>query len=227
MEANHKNGTDEPWPASARMVKAPAGQSRLTITNRLILLIILPGLCLIAFLSLRQAGAAAADYTRTGLIEITDNGGRIDWSPNGAKIFFDRREANGFYDLWRMNPDGTSQECLTCDHPGLPNNHQGQPALSPDGRYMVFQAEKLSHPGTIGSLGNEPGNGTYNDLWVMDLSNNAVYRLVNLPVNRLAGTLHPHFSHSGTKLLWSDMEGEAPAEPGMCFVTLPWLSPTS
>ena len=36
-----------------------------------------------------------------------------------------------------------------------------------------------------------------------------VEALVNVPINRIAGTLHPHFSHSGTQLLWSDMEGEA------------------
>ena len=178
MDIYKINGTDKLGHTTSRKGAPPRLKGRLTILGRFILFTTLLVLLLFPLLSLRRAGAAAADYTRTGLVEISDNGGRVDWSPDGLKIYFDRREADGFYDVWRMNPDGTSQECLTCNHPGLPNNHQGQPALSPDGRYMVFQAEKLSHPGTIGTFGNEPGNGTFNDLWVMDLLNNSVYRLV-------------------------------------------------
>lgn len=67
---------------------------------------------------------------------FTNQGGRVDWSHNNNLIAFDRKDEDGYYDVWVMKPDGTEQKCLTCDKPQLPNKNIGQPAWHPSGKYI-------------------------------------------------------------------------------------------
>jgi len=130
----------------------------------------------------------------------------VDWSHDGQWIYYDHAERDGFSDVYRIHPDGTGKECLTCNHPQLPNKSQGQPEAHPGGRYLVFQAEKAQHGWILGSQATGPGGGVYNDLWVMDLETRTVYQLTDVDANNLSGSLHAHFNHEGTKLLWGDLE---------------------
>jgi Tol biopolymer transport system component len=157
------------------------------------------------------ADAQADGYVRSGLAEVLASGGRVEWSHDGETIFFDRLEADGLWDVWRMAPDGTEQSCLTCDQAALPNKHQGQPAEHPSGRYVVFQAEKAVHSFGSGTAISAPGAGVYNDLWVLDLQAQAFHQLTDVwsgvPVG---GSLHPHFNADGTRLIWGDLEAGGP-----------------
>jgi len=159
------------------------------------------------------------DYEVVSITTLTMDGGRLDWSPDGNWIAYDRKEGDGYYDIYRIHPDGSGDECLTCDHPNLPRDitgvqrHQGNPDWHPSAPYLLFQVEKSWH--LLDQTHNtcEPGRGTYNDLWVMDLGSAppyAVYRLTNVnPLTPAGGSLHAHFSSDGTKLLWTDLEGSA------------------
>ena len=139
---------------------------------------------------------------------LTTHGGRVDWSPDGEWIYYDRKEPDGFWDVYRIHPDGTGNECLTCDKRELPNKNQGQPQMHPNGRYLVFQAEKAAHAGAIGGPATGPGRGLFNDLWVLDLETGKFHQLTDVGSGtQTGGSLHPHFSNDGTKLLWSDLEG--------------------
>jgi Tol biopolymer transport system component len=139
---------------------------------------------------------------------LTAHGGRVDWSPDGAWIYFDRLELDGFWDVYRVHPDGSSEKCLTCDAPRLPNKNQGQPAAHPSGRYLLFEAEKARHAGEAGQWGTHPGGGFYSDLWVLDLESGDSHQLTDVRSTIPAGgSLHAHFSHDGTRLLWGDYEG--------------------
>ncbi len=140
----------------------------------------------------------------TGVSIITQQGGRVSWSPSGDLIAFDRKGDDSFYDVWTMKPDGSQQRCLTCDVPGLPGKNMGQPAWHPSGEYIVFQAEKAEHPGGFGSyFRSSPGVGVYNDLWLITADGSRAFQLTNVPEQ--GGVLHPQFSHGGTKLLWAQM----------------------
>src|SRR3990170_506576 len=77
--------------------------------------------------------ASSADYIRGDPTLLTSNGARVDWSPDGGTIYFDRLGGDGYYDIWRMDPDGTGQTCVTCNHPQLPNRNQGNPKVDPHG----------------------------------------------------------------------------------------------
>lgn len=138
--------------------------------------------------------------------------GRVDWSHSNNLIAFDKKGKDKYYDIYTMHPDGTGERCLTCDHPDLPGENIGQPAWHPSGRYLVMQVVKKNHPRyktAFGQLATNPGAGMYNDLWVMDMSTLRATPLTDLPANTNYGTLHPHFSHDGKQLSWSQMYRKA------------------
>ena len=161
--------------------------------------------CLVTaiFLILIPYATASKQYHATALTSIKQGGGRVDWSPSGDLIAFDKFGTDGYTDVYTMRPDGSGEVCLTCDHPNLPNKHMGNPAWHPSEEYIVFQAEKATHPGT--SDWAEPGLGQYNDLWVLELATSEATRIRELPNLPDYGTLHPHFSHDGLLLSWSEM----------------------
>src|SRR5690606_29164319 len=82
---------------------------------------------------------------------LTEDGGRLDWSPNLNLIVFDRPNAEGYFQLYTMNADGSNQQCVLCDKPGAPSRHRGNPAWHPSGNWIVFQAEKEQHRGLSAS----------------------------------------------------------------------------
>src|SRR5262245_51329327 len=95
---------------------------------------------------------------------LKDPGGRVDWSPKGDQIAFDKPGPDGYFEVYVMQPDGTGERCLTCDKKGIPNKHKGNPAFSPSGQYVVFQAEKQIYVGPEALA--TPGAGIGNDLWL-------------------------------------------------------------
>ncbi len=161
---------------------------------------------IIVFVSENPADASIWDYRLVSAEILTDNGGRVDWSPDGQWIYFDRKGPDGYRDLYRIRPQGGDGECLTCDRPELPNKHIGNPAVEPSGRYIVFQAQKEEHA-PIEPVYVQPGGGVFNDLWVLDLETDMFYRLTDVRADSLSGSLHPEFSHDGSRLFWSDLEG--------------------
>lgn len=141
-----------------------------------------------------------------------DNRGRAAWSPDESKIAFHKKETNGYYDVYIMDFDGSNERCLTCNNPQLPNKHIGQPSWHPSGNYIVFQAEQMQHFG--GSQLAHPGIGLHNDIWLMTSDGENFYQLTFLKTKKslfdktpITGILHPHFSHDGTKLAWTERIG--------------------
>lgn len=135
---------------------------------------------------------------------LKEPGGRLDWSHQLDLIAFDQRGDGGYYDVYVMRPDGSEEMCVTCDQTELPGRHMGNPAWHPSGDYIVFQAEKRVHEGR--SSRALPGYGIDNDLWILNRADEHYERLTN--VQSGMGVLHPHFSHDGSKLLWTEKVAE-------------------
>jgi len=155
-----------------------------------------------------------AEAVSVQLSQFNGNGGRVSWSADGRFVVVDRKGPDGGFDLYLS--DFESARCLTCDHPDLPNpkRNYGQPAIHPDGRYLVFQAEKQKH-GFVVPLATNPGAGVFNDIWLYDLETDKAAALREVPNDKQHGVLHPHFSKNGTQLSWSEMyEGTDLKIPG-------------
>jgi len=142
---------------------------------------------------------------------VKENGGRVDWSPKGDLIAFDKREYR-YYNVYTMYPDGSNEICLTCGKAELPGKHVGNPAWHPSGEWIVFQVEKENHYGSSGW--SMPGIGLNSDLWIMSSDGNNFYQLTFLKTKQhwwdktpTTGVLHPHFSHDGSKLFWVERLG--------------------
>lgn len=158
-----------------------------------------------------SAEHAKATGEETVIQPLIPEGGRVDWLGSGEQwISFDRKGEDGFYDVWKVAEDGSGEECLTSGINGLPARNNGQPAWHPSGRYLVFQAEKAESTITRVTM---PGAGVLNDLWLLDIQTRDAWRLREVS-SPLGGTLHPHFSHDGRRLSWSELYGPASGKPG-------------
>lgn len=148
-------------------------------------------------------------YVRASLELLVEDGGRVDWSPDGDWIAFDRCDGEGdIYRLYRIQPDGSEETCLTCDMEEFEGLQVGQPAHHPDGEWIVFQVEKEVHYGD--SSVAHPGAGLYMDLWAMEVDVRQPVVLTDVGGTTPAGgVLHPHFSHDGERLLWGNRTGSS------------------
>jgi len=154
---------------------------------------------------------------------LTDDGGHLDWlrQPEGL-IVFDRKGADGYFQLWTMRPDGAGQVSLTAGRRELPGFHTGQPAWHPSGRWIAFQAQKAGIPKQFQKT-SEPGAGIFNDLWVMDAAATRFWKLVDLPVSldrEARGILHPHFSSDGRQITWAERTGSGSKPFGSWVIRL-------
>lgn len=158
-------------------------------------------------------GGAAPDYILDQVTTLLTNGFRPQWSPDGEWIAYDHIESDGYFDVCRVRPDGTENECLTCGRLEVPKNG-GATNYHPSGRFLAFTAEKEEHGSVSPDTG--PGAGIYNDVMLLDFETGNIYRLTDVrdgqSENPPGGSLHVRFSHDGTKLAWGDFEGSGSSE---------------
>lgn len=151
-----------------------------------------------------QPGSQAAESAAAAALRtVTEDGGRLDWSRARNLIAFDRRDANGVYQIWTITPEGANETCLTCDQPNAPVHHKGNPAWHPSGDFIVFQASTQSD-GLLAALAT-PGIGRNNNLWLMSADGRTYVQLTQVAEGM--GVLHPHFSEDGSRLLWAEKSG--------------------
>ncbi|MBI5709500.1 MAG: PD40 domain-containing protein [Candidatus Eisenbacteria bacterium] len=152
--------------------------------------------------TLGPGGPAPADTIPTvkSLSVLETDAGRVAWSQDGSLIAYDKIGADGYADVWIMNPDGTNKANLTDGKPGLPGKHMGNPAWHPSGDWIVFQAERAVHVGSSDQAA--PGVGLFNDLWAIKRDGTRSYQLTTITAG--CATLHPLFSHDGASMLWCE-----------------------
>lgn len=137
-------------------------------------------------------------------------GGRLDWSPKGKLIAYDKIGSDGFYDLWTMNVDGSNDNCLTCSSTTTVSKYNvGSPRWSPDGNWILLVVQRAE---LKDNRNGRPGVGADCDVWVMDYVHNKYYKLADTSTYQDGGgVLHPVFSHQGDKVFWVERIAQ-PAE---------------
>jgi uncharacterized protein (TIGR03437 family) len=167
------------------------------------------------FLIATSCLAQTAPFTYPGISPLrpSGSGGRVTWSAVLNLVAYDRLSANGYYDIHTMNPDGSNDQCLTCNVAALPNRHKGNPSFDYSGKWIIFEAEK-NNTSTLFDMYAAPGSGLFNDVWMMDVKGTVFYQLTNVPASN-SGVLHPHFNHAGTQITWAQYLGSSPAPLGL------------
>lgn len=126
----------------------------------------------------------------------------VAWNPvNGDCIAYSGKGSDGFYDIHLSTENGSTDNCITCNHPDLPNKHIACPYWHPSGKWLLFVAEKETHPGS--SVDALPGFGAYCDVWLMDSSAEHVYKIIDIPNDYDHGVIAPRFSPDGNKITWT------------------------
>jgi len=137
---------------------------------------------------------------------LQEQGGRVGWLHSQDLLAFDSAGEDGYADVYASHVDGSDLHCLTCGREDVPQLHNGNPAWHPSGEYLVFQAQDpaLGLPsGAWVNFVTSPGISINNNLWLMTADGSQFWQLTQ--VEERHGTLHPHFSPDGTKLLWSEI----------------------
>ena len=161
----------------------------------------------------------------TTLIEL---GGNVDWSPDGKWIAYDAPDANNWTQTWIMRSDGSEKTCLTCNNSAFPTPlHIGNPTWHPAQKWIVVQAVEQPFYDGFPSADSankqrimDVGVGVGNDLWAMSVDGSQFIKLTDVwGESRWAGgVLHPHFSHDGRILAWTQRVENTPGDPGGAWV---------
>lgn len=155
------------------------------------------------------AGAGAQEPSVVKKVSLfAETAGRASWSPKGDWIAFDRREPNGYTQLYVARADlaaGISEErCLTCQMFELKKRHVGNPTWHPSGDYLAVQVHRPVKPGGDPLRFLEvPGGNLGSDLYLVRFDGREFWNLTNL--GETGGrVLSPRFSHEGDKLAWAE-----------------------
>ncbi len=132
------------------------------------------------------------------------NGYGNRWNHATDRVAFMQPDATGFYRIYTMRPDGRDRAEFS--PPGLPPGHRGSVYWTPDGRYLLFTAQKPDWPDTkmfgTPAYGALPGWGTHDDIWIASADASKAWRLTNDPNTKREGELLPVISPDGNKVAW-------------------------
>lgn len=170
-----------------------------------------------------QAALAAPPRNAPDDITITmlrQDGGRVDWSKSLNIIAYDRRDADGDFDVFFMNPDGSNDVCLTCSMSQFTGRHVGNPAWYPNGNFLAVQAEKAQHAGNSDYA--TPGLGVNNDIYLISRWGQILARLTDVAEGM--GVLHPHFSGDGAMLTWAERIADSDTPTGIWALKVLYLN---
>ena len=155
----------------------------------------------------------------TNIRFIIQNGVRPHFSPDGNRIVFDRKNANGYYDLYISDLNGNIINSLTEGNPvfqeGAVDRSKGNGIFDKSGNYVVFIAEEPDHFADGKKYLADPGVGLFSNLWAINIQTNNAWKLTNIPIKRslldrqpAIAVVNPRFTPDGKTILWTERYAE-------------------
>lgn len=136
------------------------------------------------------------------------NGYGSRWNHETNRVAFMAPRQTGYYGIFTMSPDGSGRRAF--DPPGVPEKHRGMVYWRPDGRYLLFAAQKADWNGGkafgIPGFGALPGFGVHDDIWLATADGAKAWRLTDEPNVETEGELMPIFSPDGKRIAWSSRQ---------------------
>ncbi len=135
--------------------------------------------------------------------------GDVDWLKDGSWIAYTKRNPQNWYmDVWKIRPDGSSAQCLTCGEKA-PKKHAGSVTWHPSGKYIVFTAENEDVQTKKADELASPGVGLNTNLWAMSSDGKQFWKLTDYKTDYVnpKGAIHPQFSRDGKRLFWAGPTG--------------------
>ncbi len=164
---------------------------------------------------------SSSEMPAVSIVPFLNAGGRVDWSPDGTLIAYDAPDPQGYTQTFLVSPDGLHTTCLTCGNPAAPTPlHIGNPAWHPTMKWLVVQGVPQAYFDSfpLGDVADKQrltdvGVGIGNELWVVSANGQIFTKLTDVwsESGMQGGVLHPHFSHDGRKLAWSQRVGSDPS----------------
>ncbi len=135
---------------------------------------------------------------------LEPGGGRLAWSVQGDWIAYDQRDAEGFYNIHIMAPDGGFRKCLTCPLREFRKAHAYNPSWHPSGNYLVFQVQLAANKLKLSPAEmTTPDRGLHSAIWVIDKAGKNFWQLAG-GAETSSVLLDPTFSHEGDRLAFSE-----------------------
>ncbi len=141
-------------------------------------------------------------------LELTDDGGRVDWCHESDLIAFDREDEEGDMEVYTIQPDGTGETCVTCDMNQFSRGIRGQPDWHPGCESMLIAVRNEHYEGT---RFEHPAWGINDDLWLIAADGSWARQMVETPA--LGAVLHPHFSDDGSQVFWANRRSTGEPSP--------------
>jgi hypothetical protein len=149
------------------------------------------------------ASAQAAAPTVAAVTPWKTNALPAAWA--AGRIYYSAKGANGLYDGWSANPDGSGAACLTCIAMYPTTTQHSVSDVTSNGRYALVTVERSAHwPLPDGAGVAEPGRGAYNDLYLQTTDGRQAWKLVSLLQQGTNALIWARFDGSGSRVVWSE-----------------------
>lgn len=160
----------------------------------------------------RALGKGGAKNPNVASIKIVqDSGARPRFAPDSKTFVFDRKNGDGFWDVYISDLNGNIVQSLTEGKAGIGQRTNGNAIYHPSGKYIVFLSEVPQHWLTILKGLTDPGIGLFSNLWATDLTGGQFWQLTNIPIKQnirdktpVFASVNPVFNSDGSMLVWTE-----------------------
>jgi len=141
---------------------------------------------------------------------LIPDGGRVEWSPRGDRIAYDKAGEDGLYDLYTADAQGEGETCVTCNVYELRKSHAFNPSWAPGGDWLIFQVQDVARRLDMGVMElTSPLRAAHSELWVVPPEGRRAWQITQ-QTQRGGSPVDPHFAYDGSRILWSERVAAQP-----------------